>query len=135
MFGSAPCCSNSFKQRVFLSVSLPTARCIAATPLLPTRSGHAPCESSSCTDLQRNVSCYEGTHSMLTYIAYSSWCASRSLWERHVWALQADELPGISVLHCLTKLTFQPRRLPIHCHRFPYKTGLLTSFISLHFRN
>lgn len=68
MFGSAPCCSNSFKQRVFLSVSLPTARCIAATPLPPTRSGHAPRESSSCTDLPRNVSCYEGTHSMLTYL-------------------------------------------------------------------
>lgn len=53
ILGSAPFCSNIFKQRVFFSVSLPTARCIAATPLLSTRSGRAPCERSRCTDLPR----------------------------------------------------------------------------------
>lgn len=51
--GSAPYCSSIFKQRVFFSVSLPTAKCIADTPLLPTRSGRAPWERRCCTDLPR----------------------------------------------------------------------------------
>ena len=45
------CWSSSFRQRMLFSVSFPTARCTAATPLAPTTSALAPCESSTCTDL------------------------------------------------------------------------------------
>lgn len=65
MSGSAPCCSSSSKQRVFLSASLPTARCIAATPVLPSTSGRAPCESSSCTHLPSKKSRCKGAHPLI----------------------------------------------------------------------
>lgn len=44
-------------------------------------------------------------------------------------------LPGISVLHSLAKLTFQPPRLRIHDHSFPQTTGRSTSLKSAHSRS